>query len=166
VKNWLKIIHYIVCFHLQKLKRKHGLTRIRKLKKIPFITDMKPFIITGIGIIAFSNLIVQLFGQTIPSIFMAFFKDVGEIVVITAVFVFALSWALKTRPVKRPKHYNVIIYDVFGKESTIDGLRIEFKTHDVAWSFMKEYKKSYPLYNFALISEFPKTDKKTIFRYI
>ncbi len=92
MKNWLKIFHYIVCFHLQKLKRKQGLTRIRKLKKIPFITDMKPYIITGIGIIAFSNLIIQLFGQTIPSIFMAFFKDVGEIVVITAVFVFALSW--------------------------------------------------------------------------
>jgi hypothetical protein len=97
---------------------------------------------------------------------MAFFKDVAEIIFITAVFVFALSWALKTRPVKKPKHYNVIIYDVFRNESTIEGLRTEFKTHDVAWSFMKEYKKSYPLYNFALISEFPKTDKKTIFRYI
>jgi len=125
---------------------------------------MKPYIITGIGIITFSNLIIELFGQTIPSIFMAFFKDVAVIVIITAVFVFALSWALKTRPIKKPKHYNVIIYDVFRKESTIEGLRI--KTHDVAWSFMKEYKKSYPLYNFALISEFPKTDKKTIFRYI
>ena len=137
-----------------------------KLKKIPFITDLKPFILTGIGIITFSNIIIELFGQTIPAIVMAFFKDVGEIVVITAVFVFALSWVLKTRPIKRPKYYNVMIYDVFGNLSTIEGLRTEFKTHDVAWSFMKEYKKSYPLYNFALISEFPKTDKKTIFRYI
>ena len=136
------------------------------MKKILFITDLKPYIITGIGIIAFSNIVIQLFGQTIPSVFMSFFKDVAEIVVITTVFVFALSWVLKTRPLKRPKRYNVIIYDVFGRETTFDGLRIEFKTHDVAWSFMKEYKKSYPLYNFALISEFPKTDKKTIFRYI
>ena len=136
------------------------------MKKILFITDLKPYIITGIGIIAFTNIIIGLFGQTIPSIFMAFFKDVAEIVAITAVFVFALSWVLKTRPEKRPIRYNVIIYDVFRKESTIEGLRTEFKTHDVAWSFMKEYKKSYPLYNFALISEFPKTDKKTIFRYI
>ena len=136
------------------------------MKKIPFITDLKPYIITRIGIITFSNIVIELFGQTIPSVFMAFFKDVAEILFIAAVFVFALSWVLKTRPVKRPKHYNVIIYDVFGKESTVDGLRTEFKTHDVAWSFMKEYKKSYPLYNFALISDFPKTDKKTIFRYI
>lgn len=136
------------------------------MKKIPFITDLKPYIITGIGIITFSNIVIELFGQTIPSVFMTFFKDVAVIFVVTAVFVFALSWVLKTRPLKRPKRYNVIIYDVFGKESTVDGLRTEFKTHDVAWSFMKEYKKSYPLYNFALISEFPKTDKKTIFRYI
>ena len=136
------------------------------MTKIPFIPALNPSIITGIGIITFSNIVIELFGQTIPSVFMAFFKDVAEIIFITAVFVFALSWVLKTRPVKRPKHYNVIIYDVFGKESTVDGLRTEFKTHDVAWSFMKEYKKSYPLYNFALISDFPKTDKKTIFRYI
>ncbi len=136
------------------------------MKKIPFITDLKPYIITGIGIITFSNIVIELFGQTIPSVFMTFFKDVAVIFVVTAIFVFALSWVLKTRPVRRPKRYNVIIYDVFGRESTVDGLRTEFKTHDVAWSFMKEYKKSYPLYNFALISEFPKTDKKTIFRYI
>ncbi len=136
------------------------------MKKIPFITDLKPYIITGIGIIAFTNIIIELFGQTIPSVFMTFFKDVAVIFVVTAVFAFALTWVLKTRPLKRPKRYNVIIYDVFGKETTVDGLRTEFKTHDVAWSFMKEYKKSYPLYNFALISEFPKTDKKTIFRYI
>ena len=156
----------MVCFHLQNLKRNQGLSIIKKLKKIVFITDLKPYILTGISIIAFSNLIIELFGQTIPSIVLAFFKDVGEIVVITAVFVFALSWVLKTRPVKRPNHYNVIIYDVFGNESAIEGLRTEFKTHDVAWSFMKQYKKSYPLYNFALVSESPKADKKTIFRYI
>ncbi len=136
------------------------------MKKILFITDLKPYIITGIGIITFSNIVIELFGQTIPSVFMTFFKDVAVIFVVTAVFAFALTWVLNTRPLKRPKLYNVIIYDVFGKETTVDGLRTEFKTHDVAWSFMKEYKKSYPLYNFAMISELPKTDKKTIFRYI
>jgi len=127
---------------------------------------MKPYILTGIGIIAFSNLIIELFGQTIPSIFMAFFKDVAVIVIITAVFVFALSWALKTRPTKKPKHYNVIIYDVFRNESTIEGLRTEFKTHDVAWSFMKQYKTAYPLYNFALVSKQLQQDRPTIFKYI
>ena len=134
--------------------------------RLGLFTDLKFFIITGMGVITFSNIVFQLFGQTIPAIVWAFFKDVGEIVVITAVFVFAFSWMLKTRPPKKPKNYNVVIYDVFGNESDIEGLRTDFKNHDVAWSFMKQYKKSYPLYNFALVSDFLKSDKKTIFRYI
>ena len=136
------------------------------MRKLGIFTDFKFFIITGMGVITFSNFVVQLFGQTIPAIVWAFFKDVAEIVVITAVFVFALSWLLKSRPPKKPKNYNVVIYDVFGNESSIEGLRTDFKTHDVAWSFMKQYKKSYPLYNFALVSDFLKSNKKTIFRYI
>ena len=38
-------------------------------------------------------------------------------------------------------------------------------TNDVAWSFMKEYKKSYPLYNFALVTDYD-SEKKTMIRYI
>ena len=59
-----------------------------------------------------------------------------------------------------------MIFDVIEKNIKIDGLRIEFKTYDVAWSFMKQYKKEYPLYNFALVSDLPKSDKPTIFRYV
>ena len=128
--------------------------------------DLKPFIITGLGVVAFSNFVFVLFGQTIPGIVLAFFKDVGEVVVITAVFAFAFTWFLKAHHPNKPKNYKVVIYDVFGNESTIDSLRTDFKTHDVAWSFMKQYKKAYPLYNFALVSKLPKSDKKTIFRYI
>jgi hypothetical protein len=57
-------------------------------------------------------------------------------------------------------------FDVYGKKSMIDGIRINFKTHDVAWSFMKQYKESYPFYNFALVSDLQNSDKPTIFRYI
>ena len=81
-----------------------------------------------------------------------------------AVFIFAFTWILKARPHNRPKHYSIIVFDVFGKESIISGIRTEFTTHDVAWSFMKQYKKSYPLYNFALVSDSPRSEKKTIFR--
>jgi hypothetical protein len=31
---------------------------------------------------------------------------------------------------------------------------------------MKQYKKAHPLHNFALVSDLPKSDKPTIFRYI
>ena len=128
--------------------------------------NLKPFAITYISIIAFSNFVFVLFSQTVRDIIWSFFKDAGETVVLGMVFLFAFAWILKARPHKIPKKYQVIVFDVFGKESQIDGLRTEFKNHDVAWSFMKQYKKNYPLSNFALVSELKNNEKKVIFRYI
>jgi hypothetical protein len=107
-----------------------------------------------------------LFGQTIPGIFVTFFRYAGEVIILGAVFLFALSWLLKARPPNRPKNYSIVVFDVYGRKSEIVDIRTEFKTHDVAWSFMKQYKKSYPLYNFAMVSKLSKSDKPTIFRYI
>jgi len=90
----------------------------------------------------------------------------GEYVILGSVFVFALFWLIKARPHNRPKQYSIVIFDVFGNKSQIIDIRTEFKTHDVAWSFMKQYKKEYPLYNFALVSKQPDLEKPTIFRYI
>jgi hypothetical protein len=128
--------------------------------------DYKTYLVTVLALVTFSDFIVVLFGQTIPGIFLTFFKMAGEYVILGSVFVFALFWLIKARPHNRPKQYSVVIFDVFGNKSQIDGIRTEFKTHDVAWSFMKQYKKEYPLYNFALVSKQPDADKPTIFRYI
>jgi len=136
------------------------------LKYFQILFQWKTYIITALAVISFSNFMVVLFGQTIPGIFLTFFKMAGEYIILGSVFAFALIWLVKARPHNRPKQYSVVIFDVFGKKSQIDGIRIEFKTHDVAWSFMKQYKKEYPLYNFALVSEQPNSDKPTIFRYI
>ena len=133
---------------------------------LEIIFGFKNYIIITLGILSFSQLVVQLFGQTIPNIVWAFFRDAITAIVLAAVFVFALTWLLKARPHNRPKKYSVIVFDVYGKESKIEGIRTEFKTHDVSWSFMKQYKKSFPLYNFALVSEMPKSNKKTIFKYL
>jgi hypothetical protein len=121
---------------------------------------------TVIAVISFSNFLVILFGHTIPGIFITFFKLAGEYVILGTVFVFVLAWLLKARPHNRPKQYTIVVFDVFGEKIKVEGMRIQFKTHDVAWSFMKQYKKEYPLHNFALVSDLPKSDKPTIFRYI
>jgi len=136
------------------------------MQRIMRIFDWKTYTFTAITIIAFSNIVVELFGQTIPNIFMTFFRNASEAVILASVFLFAVAWLLKARPHNRPKKYNVVVFDVFGKETQIDGIRTEFKTHDVAWSFMKQYKTAYPLYNFALVSEQIQQDKPTIFKYI
>ncbi len=136
------------------------------MKKLESIFQFKYFIMTGVGVISFSYFVYVLFGQTIPNIISTFFKDVGGMIIIAAVFAFALAWLLKTSPQKKPKKYSVIAFDVFGTKSNIQGIRTEFKIHDVAWSYMRQYKKSYPLYNFALVSDISKSEKKTILRYI
>ncbi|MGB9003706.1 MAG: hypothetical protein WCC52_07875 [Nitrosotalea sp.] len=124
------------------------------------------FIIIGTSVAGFSSFVYRLFGDTIPTVFWVHLKEVGAALIMLAVFAFAVTWLLKAKPHKRPQHYFVKVFDLFGQEFKIEGMRTEFKTHDVAWSFMKNYKKSYPLYNFALVSDLPNSDKMTIFRYL
>jgi len=136
------------------------------MQKLLKVFDWKTYIFTAVAVIGFSNIVIELFGTTIPNIMMTFFRNAGEVVILTSVFLFAIAWLLRSKPHNRPKKYDVVVFDVFGKESQIDGIRTEFKTHDVAWSFMKQYKGMYPLYNFALVSNQLKQDKPTIFKYI
>ena len=130
------------------------------------IFDWKTYTFTMLAVISFSSFIVVLFGQTIPGIIITFFRIAGEYVILGTMLVFAFTWFLRARPHNRPKNYRVIPLDIFGKKSIINGIRTEFKTHDVAWSFMKQYKQTYPLHNFALVSDLKNSDKPTIFRYI
>jgi hypothetical protein len=130
------------------------------------LIEFRFFILTAIGVLTFSNFIIVLFGQTIPNIVGGFFKEIGVMVIVAAVFVFAFTWLLKAKPHHVPKKYSLVIFDIFGNKANIEGLRTEFKVHDVAWSYMKQYKTSYPLYNFALVSDNKKSDKQTILRYI
>lgn len=118
------------------------------------------------SVVGFASYVYTLFGNTIPSFFAVYFKEIGAALIMMAVFVFAVAWLMKAKPHRKPQRYLVKVYDVCGVETRIDGMRTEFKTHDVAWSFMKEYKKFYPLFNFALVSDLPNSEKLTIFRYL
>ena len=122
--------------------------------------------ITVAAVLTFSHYVVQLFGQTIPDILWPVFKDIGAGFVLVAAFAFALAWFYRARPHNKPKHYSVISFDIDGRETVLPGLRTEFRNHDVAWSFMKQYKEAYPLNNFALVSDLKKKKKKVMFRYI
>ena len=122
--------------------------------------------ITVAAVLTFSHIVIQLFGQTIPDIFWPVFKDIGACFILVTAFCFALSWFFKARPHNRPKNYLVVSFDIDGRETVMPGLRTEFRNHDVAWSFMKQYKVMYPLNNFALVSDLKKDQKKVMFRYI
>ena len=136
------------------------------MKLSKFFNNLKPITITYISVIAFSNFVFVLFSQTVRDIIWSFFKDAGETVILGVVFLFALAWLFKARPHNIPKKYQVVVFDIFGIESEINGLRTEFKNHDVAWSYMKFYKKSYPLHSFAMVTKQKNSPKKIIFKYI
>ncbi len=128
--------------------------------------SLKAFVLIGSSVISFSGFVYNLFGYTIPAILWIHMKEIGAAFIMLAVFAFAVSWLLRAKPHQRPSSYFIKAYDVFGQETVIDGVRSKFKTYDVALSFMKQYKKSYPLYNFALVSDLPNSEKMTIFRYL
>ncbi len=129
-------------------------------------SNIRAFLLIGSSVAGFSSFVYNLFGNTIPSVFWVHLKEIGAALIMIAVFVFAVAWLLKAKPHKKPQRYLIKVFDVFGQEFALDGIRTEFKTHDVAWSFMKNYKKSYPMYNFALVSDLPNSERMTIFRYL
>lgn len=128
--------------------------------------SIRAIALIGTSVAAFSSFVYHLFGDTIPSFFAMYLREIGAALIMLAVFVFAISWLIRAKPHKRPNQYLIKVFDVFGQECQIDGIRSEFKTHDVAWSFMKQYKKLYPMYNFALVSDLPDSARMTIFRYL
>ena len=87
---------------------------------------------------------------------------------ITAMFIciFAIIWFFSTKYYEKPKQYSIVVYDLLGNESTIEGLRTNFKTNEVATSFIREYQKRFPHYSFSLSAHIPEFKRKTVFNTI
>lgn len=127
--------------------------------------DFDKSVLFGIGGVLIS-VFVTTFGQTIPQAVVGFFREVSGVLILVLVFAFVFTWFLRARPHNKPKKYSVVVFDVFGQQVKIDGLRTDFGNHDVAWSFMRQYKNDYPMHNFAMVADIPNSAKKTIFRYL
>ena len=86
--------------------------------------------------------------------------------IITGFFVVTLGilWYCSVRYYVKPKECSIIIYDVFGKQIEIKEIRTNFKTRDVAKSFISEYQKRFPHYNFSMAIETPEIRKNIVLR--
>lgn len=131
-----------------------------------FSSIIKKITIPGILFLSFSQFMIELFGHTIPTAFLSFFREASVVVVLGVALLFAIAWLVRALPRNHTKNYHLVCFDVFGKELILDGLRTEFRNNDVAWSFMREYKKRHPLYNFGLVVDDSNFEKKTLIRYI
>ena len=82
------------------------------------------------------------------------------------VLVFGVLWYFSTKCYVKPDKYNIVIYDLFGEEQKLDGIRTSFKTIEVATSFLNEYKKNIPHYEFSIAESIPEIKRRTIFSRI
>lgn len=75
--------------------------------------------------------------------------------IITGFFIVTLGllWYCSTKYYVKPNNYSIVIYDIFGKQVEMDNLRTNFKTHKVTQSYILEYQKRFPHYNFSMAVE-------------
>ena len=96
--------------------------------------------------------------QNLISNFLNFVKGFEfAIIVMVAIFFLLVSVYITMRQYKRlPKSYNIVIYNVFGRKTVIDGLRQTFATHDAAESYARLYSEIYggEQYKFKVIGNF------------
>jgi uncharacterized membrane protein len=96
--------------------------------------------------------------QNLASNFLNFVKGFEfAIIVMVAIFFLLVSVYITMRQYKRlPKSYNIVIYDVFGRKTVIDGLRQTFATYDAAESYARLYRETYggQQYEFKVIGNF------------
>ncbi|MDH3486940.1 MAG: hypothetical protein OEL82_02710 [Nitrosopumilus sp.] len=76
---------------------------------------------------------------------------------VTGFFIVTLGilWYCSSKYQVNPSQYTVIVYDVFGRQTKIDGIRTRFKTINVAQSYISEYQKRFEDYSFSMAQEIP-----------
>ena len=93
----------------------------------------------------------------------------GKIIdkLVTGFFVVTLGtiWYC-TKSFVKPSKYKVIIYDVFGNQVNIDGIRTNFSTSKVANNFISEYQSRFSHYDFSISAEMPEVKRSWIFEKI
>ena len=96
--------------------------------------------------------------QNLISSFLNFVKGFEFVMIaMIAVFFLLISVHIMMRQHKRlPKSYRIVVYDVFGRETVIDGLRQTFATHDAVESYARLYSEMYgrQQYKFKVIGNF------------
>ena len=85
---------------------------------------------------------------------------------ITGFFVVTLGilWYCSSKYQVKQEEYKIMIYDVFGNNVDIDGVRTRFKTYKVATNHISEYQKRFPHYDFSMAAEIPEIRRRPLLR--
>jgi hypothetical protein len=81
-------------------------------------------------------------------------KIIDKIITGFCVKTLGILW-YSTRCFVKPNQYKIVIYDVLGKQTDMDGVRTNFNTPKVANNYILEYQKKFLHYNFSMATEMP-----------
>jgi len=87
-------------------------------------------VLTGMivgSVIGFASFVYTLFGDTIPSFFAVYFKEIGAALIMMAVFVFAIAWLIKAKPHRKPQRYLVEA----GVVERVDMIKMDIEGHEL-----------------------------------
>ena len=81
---------------------------------------------------------------------------------VTGFFVITLGilWYCSSKYQVNPSKYTILIYDIFGNQIKIDGIRTSFNTYRVTNNYISEYQNRFPHYDFSMASEMPEIERK------
>ncbi|AJW71192.1 hypothetical protein [Nitrosopumilus adriaticus] len=82
-------------------------------------------------------------------------KSLDKFVTGFFVVVFGILWYCSSKYQIKQSHYTIVVHDIFGKESKINGIRTSFRTLEVTQSYISEYQKRFEGYSFSLAQEIP-----------
>ena len=82
--------------------------------------------------------------------------------IITGIFVciFTTMWFFTAKYYQRPKQYSISVKDKRGNQVNLKEIRDNFQTQEVAYSFLREYERLFPQYNFSIEYFMPKMKSK------
>jgi hypothetical protein len=87
----------------------------------------------------------RVLDQYLVTNFFAFIKGFEIAIFMTVAVIFLLiTVGIAIRQLKRlPKSYFIVVFDIDGRKTTVDGLRQIFSTYEAAESYARFYRKMY-----------------------
>ncbi len=87
---------------------------------------------------------------------------INKLITYFFVGVFGIAWYFTSRYQIKQDRYEIVIYDVLGKQIFIDGLRTSFSTYKVAINYISEYQNRFPHHDFSMLTNIPEVRRKPI----
>jgi len=78
------------------------------------------------------------------------------------VVILGILWYCSSKYQINPNQYTIVIYDVYGNQTKIEGIRTSFSTYQVANSYISEYQNRFVNHNFSMATQMPEIKNRLL----